>query len=75
MNHATIIDTLKTSLPPVFSRKEAVKHLGGIICAKTLSNLDASGKGPKMKLKVGKKVAYEREDFLKWLHNQILTDA
>lgn len=71
MNYTSIIGSLKDTLPPVFSREEAAKHLGGLICAKTLSNLDALGKGPSVKLRVGKKVAYERDSFLKWLNGQI----
>lgn len=71
MNYANIIGSLKATLPPVFSREEAARQLGGLICAKTLSNLDALGKGPSVKLRVGKKVAYERDNFLKWLNSQI----
>ena len=31
---------LKSALPPVFTREEAAKHLGGLLSAKTLNNID-----------------------------------
>lgn len=61
---------LRESLPPVFSRETASKMIGGIFSPRTLSNLDAEGKGPRQKRHIGKKVAYAREDFLDWLEGQ-----
>jgi hypothetical protein len=66
-NNECLFNKLKESLPLVFSRKEAAKHLGGILKAATLRNLDMRGKGPKVKARIGKKVAYERDDFIDWL--------
>jgi hypothetical protein len=67
----TAVDSIFTkigqSLPPVFTRDVAVKSLGGLIQAKTLSNIDNRGEGPMSKVRVGKKVLYEREDFIDWL--------
>jgi len=60
-------DQLKSSLPPVFSREEAAQHLGGILRANTLRNIDLRGEGPSIKVRIGKKVAYERDDFVAWL--------
>lgn len=62
---------LENTLPAVFSRQEAAKQLGYAISAKTLSNLDAKGLGPSQKLRIGGKVAYEKEDFLDWLKDRI----
>lgn len=62
---------LEDTLPAVFSRQEAAKQLGYAISAKTLSNLDAKGLGPKQKLYIGGKVAYEKKDFLEWLKNRV----
>ncbi len=59
-------DSIEQRLPPVFTRQVASKVMGGLISAKTLSNLDAKGQGPP-KTKLGTKVGYEREDFMRWL--------
>lgn len=42
----TVFEQLERNLPPVFSREEAARQMGGLIKAKTLSNLDATGSGP-----------------------------
>lgn len=66
-NREIVFNKLEQALPPVFSREEAARHLGGVLKAKTLSNIDADGKGPPVKIRIGKKVAYERGSFLRWL--------
>lgn len=66
-NARIIIDRLRESLPPVFSREVAAKNLSGLLCARTFTNLDASGLGPQVKIRFGKKIGYERESFLSWL--------
>lgn len=63
----SIFTKIGQSLPPVFTRDVAVKNLGGLIQAKTLSNIDNRGEGPLSKVRIGKKVLYEREDFIAWL--------
>lgn len=59
-------------LPPVFTRQTASLAIGGLISPKTLSNLDALGKGPSIKVRLGTKVGYERESFILWLKNRML---
>lgn len=61
-------------LPPVFTRETASQSMGGIFSAKTLSNLDANNAGPRIKIKIGKKVAYEKNDFIMWLRNKLSSD-
>lgn len=58
---------LESSLPPVFTREEAARHMGGLLSAKTLNNIDYRGEGPEVRVRVGKKVGYERETFVHWL--------
>ena len=58
---------LKSALPSVFTREEAAKHLGGLLSAKTLNNIDYMGEGPEVRVRVGKKIGYERETFVQWL--------
>jgi len=61
-----IIEQLTLSLPPVFTRREICKYLGGLIIAEGLANLDCEGLGPP-RVKVGRAVAYEKVSFLEWL--------
>lgn len=65
---------LLQSLPIIFTRETACKLLGGIFTPKTLSNFDASGKGPKRKVHIGRKVAYNRDDFIEWLKSMLGTE-
>ena len=73
MKNDPFINSLRNSLPAVFTREEAAKQLGGLLCAKTLANMDAHGTGPMVKQRIGKKVAYERETFLAWLESRFNT--
>ena len=65
-----IIDKLRKSLPPVFSRKVAEAKLGGIISRRTLANLDSKRKGPRRKY-LSNTVVYDRESFLGWLADRL----
>lgn len=65
-----IIESLKTNLPPVFSRRTAQESLGNIISARTLANLDSLKKGPPKKY-LSKNVVYERDSFLEWLEARL----
>jgi hypothetical protein len=62
---------IEAALPPVFTRQTASQVMGGLISAKTFSNLDALGQGPPVKAKIGPKVAYERESFMRWLRQRL----
>lgn len=65
------LDELRKRLPPIFTRETASQMIGGIFSPRTLSNFDAAGTGPRNKRHIGKKVAYGREDFLRWLENML----
>lgn len=62
---------LERSMPEIFTRETACKLIGGIFSPRTLSNFDAAGNGPRIKLRIGKKVAYKRHDFLEWLEGMV----
>lgn len=62
---------IEDNLPPVFSRQEASKVLGGLISPKTFANLDCSGKGPSVKIRTGSRVGYERASFMAWLRKHL----
>lgn len=63
-------NAIENELPPVFTRQTASKTIGGLISAKTLSNLDAMNQGPP-KVHLGARVGYERESFVQWLKARI----
>jgi len=63
--------TLEKELPPLFTRQLASQKTGGLISAKTLSNLDSLNRGPSVKVRIGSKVGYERANFLQWLRGRM----
>ena len=68
-------DQLRKELPPVFTREFASEKIGRIFSAKSMSNADALGTGPAVKVKIGKKIRYERDSFLQWLRGKMKHDA
>nr|WP_287412318.1 hypothetical protein [Pseudodesulfovibrio sp.] len=57
---------LSAKLPPIISRDKIEKHLGGIISAKRIANLDSEGSGPP-RIRIGRKIAYQTDLLLAWL--------
>lgn len=54
---------------PYVARSQRIldKATGGLVNAKTLANLDSLGKGPKGRLRLGRKVGYPSRPFFEWL--------
>ena len=69
MKNSVSFEYLKENLPPIISRDHVPKLLGGVISSKTLANLDSEGKGPK-RIRIGRKVAYLREDLIEFLEKR-----
>lgn len=65
-----IIEQLEAKLPAAFGRSAIENLLPGIISSKTLANLDSAGTGPPY-YKLGRKVFYEKESFLKWFMQRV----
>ena len=65
----TVLLGLSGQLPPIISRDQVEKYLGGVISSKRLANLDSLGEGPP-RLRIGRKVAYLTEDLLGWLSSR-----
>lgn len=65
-----LIDSLRKTLPPVFTRQYVVEQLGGLVSVGGLANLESGNKGPDG-VKYGKYVLYEKESFLHWLDGRI----
>lgn len=66
-SRGTLFDSIEAQLPPIFTRKEAARCLGGLLCASTLRNIDHRGEGPKVKERIGNKVLYDKNSFMEWL--------
>jgi len=54
----------------IVSRTEISHFTGGIIAEKYLANLDCAGKGPKGRIRIGRKVAYPVNEVVKWLESR-----
>lgn len=55
---------------PFVARHEIAKLTGGIINPRYLANLDSLGRGPKGRIKVGRKVVYPVSEVAKWLESR-----
>lgn len=55
---------------PFVARHEVEKFTGGIVTVKYLANLDCQGKGPKGRVRVGRKIAYPVAPFVEWLESR-----
>ena len=49
------------------ARTEAEKFTGGLISEKYLANLDCVNKGPAGRIRIGRKIVYPVQEFIKWL--------
>lgn len=58
---------------PLVARDQRIldQFSGGVLNARTLANADSAGKGPKGKIRVGRKVAYPVESLVAWLAAKI----
>lgn len=63
------LDQLRKTLPPVIARCQIDRYLGGLVARGSMQNLDSEGRGPR-KIRMGKKVAYLREDLVSWLEER-----
>ena len=55
---------------PVVARQKSDKFSGGILNPKTMANLDSQGKGPKGRIRVGRKVAYPVDELISWMEQR-----
>ncbi|NDY55855.1 hypothetical protein G3N56_03750 [Desulfovibrio sulfodismutans] len=66
-----ILSSMRESCPLLVTRVEAQRITGGLVKARTLANLDCLGKGPSVKVKLGRIVAYSKDSFLEWLSERL----
>jgi hypothetical protein len=64
-----MFESLELELKPIVTRKQACEMIGGVFTPETLRNMDCKNIGPASKRKIGKKVCYEKNDFIHWLRN------
>jgi hypothetical protein len=68
MNSRVDFSNLADKWPaPYVARQEVERFSGGILTAKYLANLDAQGKGPRGRIRIGRKVAYPLTSLIAWL--------
>jgi hypothetical protein len=51
---------------PLVARAEVARFSGGVLNARTLANLDSSGRGPE-RLRIGSRVAYPAKALADWM--------
>ncbi len=61
---------LKNWPSPYVARSKVAKFSGDILNAGTLANLDSKGKGPKGRIRIGKKVAYPASSLVAWMEER-----
>lgn len=52
---------------PYVAREEIERFTGGLLTAKYLANLDSQGKGPKGRIRCGRKVAYPVKNVISFM--------
>ncbi|MFW5500911.1 MULTISPECIES: hypothetical protein [unclassified Maridesulfovibrio] len=68
-----IIKYLRGNLPIVVSRKVLSENLGGLVCERTLANMDSTGERCiSEKVKFGRNVGYPRDAVLKWVDEHLV---
>jgi hypothetical protein len=55
---------------PFVARTEVSRFSGGILNSKTCANNDSKGTGPAGRVKIGRKIAYEKNALVEWLQNR-----
>jgi hypothetical protein len=64
----TVFETLASEWPsPFIYRRDVPAATHGAISRKYLANLDSQGSGPASKFLLNGRIAYEKQDFFRWL--------
>ncbi len=53
------------------ARDEIERFSGGIIRRKYIQNLDCAGKGPRGRVRVGRRIAYPTAEVVRWLESRV----
>jgi len=69
--HAPSFQLMADKWPsPFVARQEVERFTGGIVSQKYIANLDSQHKGPKGRIRVGRKIAYPVKNFIEWLESR-----
>jgi len=52
---------------PLVARSKVAEFSGGLLNPRTLANHDSAGTGPEGKIKIGRLIAYRKEDLVRWI--------
>ena len=67
---------LSEAWPSAFvSRQEVGRFSGGLLHARTMADLDSLGQGPKVKVRFGRKIAYEKKSLIQWMRQHCKIEA
>jgi len=66
-----LLEKLAKELPPIFEKQELDRLTGGVIRARTFSNLMSKGLASEGVHRIGRKVVIPRDEFLKWLADRM----
>lgn len=62
---------LERELPLLLTRRDVKMYCGSLITPAGLANLDSKGRGPTVRLTIGKYRAYERTNFIEFLRSRV----
>lgn len=54
----------------VVARTEVENFTGGLMSEKYQANLDSQGKGPEGRIRIGRKIAYPVNNYIRWLEKR-----
>lgn len=67
MELSPVFQSLYEQMPELVDRKTASRLSGGMVAPGSIANADSVGDGPAVRVRTGRKVAYPRLEFVKWL--------
>lgn len=67
-------DELLEKLPEIVTRKQALDATGNLFSPRTMSNFECRNEGPRNKIKLGRQVAYRKEDFVDFIIGKLQED-
>lgn len=62
---------LEKALPPLIAREAIAKYTGNLYSSKTMSVYDSIGKGIPNPVRLGRKIAYTKENLINWLISRL----
>ena len=71
MKRELSLKTLADNWPsPYVAREEIGRFSGGILSTKYIANLDSQGKGPRGRIRCGRKIAYPTSSIVEFLESR-----